>query len=80
MSSPSYFRLKPASIWTVLTGSSTSSWTALPSSVARKEPNVEGMAGLAEEGCALWHSFFSSVAATVAAANLMLFYSQSNAR
>jgi hypothetical protein len=40
----------------------------------------EGMVGLIKAGSTRWHNSLSSVAATVVAANSMLFYSQSSTR
>jgi hypothetical protein len=65
MSSPYYFRLKPALIWTVLYESSASTRMALASSAALKVTDMEGMVGWAEEGCALRYNSFSSVAVAV---------------
>jgi hypothetical protein len=79
-SSPSYLGLKPAPIWTVWVGSSTSICTALASSATLKVSNEEGMVRPIEKGGLLRHSSLSSVVATVATASSILFCSQSNAR
>jgi hypothetical protein len=51
----------------------------LVSSAALKVSDVEGMVRSAKEGGSLRHNSFSSVVATMVAANSMLFYLQSNA-
>jgi hypothetical protein len=52
--------------------------TALATSTALKVSDVEGMAGLVEEGHALRHNSFSSAVVTAVAASSMLLCSQSN--
>jgi hypothetical protein len=54
--------------------------TTLASLGALKVLDEEGMAGPIEASSTRWHNSLSSVAATVAVANSMLFYSQSSAR
>jgi hypothetical protein len=72
MSSPSYLGLKPALIWMVLAGSSTLICTALASSIALKLLDMEGMAGLVEEGGALRQNSFRSAAMIATVASSML--------
>jgi hypothetical protein len=64
----------------VLEGPSVSISMALASLAALKALDKEGMAGSVEASGTRRHNSLSSAATIVAAANSMLFYSQSNAR
>jgi hypothetical protein len=79
MSLPSYLRLKMASTWMVLTGSSASTRMALASLATLKVLDEEGMAGWAEGGGEFRNNSFGSMVVNTVVASSMLSCSQSTA-